>query len=60
MPSRRWHKSSYCQEGDACVHISSTPTAVHVTDRDTSPRPVLTVSPTAFAALLGLLKSSAR
>ncbi|MES5821827.1 DUF397 domain-containing protein [Streptomyces sp. RG80] len=58
MPSRRWHKSSYCQEGDACVHISSTPTAVHLTDRDTAPQTVLTVSPAAFAALLGMLKSS--
>lgn len=57
MSPHRWQKSSYCQEGDACVHISITPTAVHVTDDD-PPRTVLTVGPVAFDALLGLLKSS--
>jgi hypothetical protein len=41
----------------ACVHISATPTAVHVTDDD-PPRAILTVDPAAFTALLGLLKSS--
>ena len=57
MSPHPWQKSSYCQEGDACVHISTTPTAVHVTDDD-PPRTVLTVGPAAFTALLGLLKSS--
>lgn len=57
MSTRRWRKSSYCQEGEACVHISTTPTAIHLTDRDTPPRPVLTLSPAAFTTLLDLLKS---
>ncbi|MFK0151416.1 DUF397 domain-containing protein [Streptomyces sp. NPDC090493] len=56
MSPHRWQKSSYCQEGDACVHISSTPTTVHIADAD-PPRTVLAVSPDAFTALLGLLKS---
>jgi hypothetical protein len=58
MSTPRWRKSSYCQEGEACVHISTTPAAVHLTDDD-PPRTILTVGPAAFAALLGLLKSSA-
>ena len=58
MSPQRWHKSSYCQEGDACVHISITPTAVHLTDRPDPPQTVLTAGPAAFAALIGLLKSS--
>ena len=56
MITDRWQKSSYCQEGDACVHISTDPDGVHLTDSDTA-RTVVTVSPVAFAALLDLVKS---
>ncbi|MFJ9906804.1 DUF397 domain-containing protein [Streptomyces sp. NPDC101152] len=58
MSTRAWRKSSYCQEGEACVHISPTPTAIHIADND-PPRTVLTVSPVAFGALVDLVKSSA-
>ncbi|MFJ9537078.1 DUF397 domain-containing protein [Streptomyces sp. NPDC101225] len=59
MSPHRWEKSSYCQEGDACVHISTTPTAIHLTDRPAPPHTVLTVGPDAFAALLRALKCRA-
>ncbi|MEV7385188.1 DUF397 domain-containing protein [Streptomyces sp. NPDC091215] len=59
MSPHRWQKSSYCQEGDACVHISATPVVVQIADAD-PPRHVLTVSPVAFGALLGLVKSADR
>jgi hypothetical protein len=59
MPTHAWRKSSYCQEGEACVHISSTPTAIHLTDRPTPPQAVLTTSPAAFAVLLHALKTRA-
>ncbi|RRR76798.1 DUF397 domain-containing protein [Streptomyces sp. RP5T] len=52
----RWQKSSYCQEGDACVHISADPDGVHLTDSDPA-RTVVTVTPAAFLALLDHLKS---
>ncbi|MEU1270348.1 DUF397 domain-containing protein [Streptomyces sp. NPDC005799] len=57
MPTHAWRKSSHCQEGEACVHISPTATAVHIADDD-PPRTVLTVSPVAFGALVEQLKSS--
>ncbi|MET9907130.1 DUF397 domain-containing protein [Streptomyces sp. NPDC006476] len=57
MPPHAWRKSSHCQEGEACVHISATPTAIHIADDD-PPRTVLTVSPVAFGALVKQLKSS--
>ncbi|MCH5675788.1 DUF397 domain-containing protein [Streptomyces gilvus] len=57
MPTHAWRKSSYCQEGEACVHISRTPTAIHLTDRPTPPQAVLTVTPAAFAALVDALKA---
>ncbi|MGK3940793.1 DUF397 domain-containing protein [Streptomyces caeruleatus] len=58
MITDRWQKSSYCQEGDACVHISTDPDGVHLTDTDSDPaRTVVTVTPAAFLALLDHLKS---
>ncbi|MFK0109904.1 DUF397 domain-containing protein [Streptomyces sp. NPDC091217] len=57
MSTRRWQKSSYCQEGEACVHISTSPTSIHIADAD-PPRHVLTVSAMAFGALLDLVKSA--
>ncbi|MFF0015883.1 DUF397 domain-containing protein [Streptomyces sp. NPDC005374] len=51
-----WQKSSYCQEGDACVHIATDPDGVHLADSDPA-QTVVTVTPVAFAALLGLVKS---
>ncbi|MEU9170639.1 DUF397 domain-containing protein [Streptomyces sp. NPDC048420] len=56
MITDRWKKSSYCQEGDACVHISVDPHGVHLTDSHPA-QTVVTVTPTAFTALLDLLKS---
>ncbi|KUN70292.1 toxin-antitoxin system, toxin component [Streptomyces canus] len=51
MSTGRWQKSSYCQEGDACVHISSDPDNVHITDSDAA-QTIVTVSHGAFAALV--------
>lgn len=51
MITNSWQKSSYCQEGDACVHISTHPDHVHITDSPAA-HTILTVSRAAFAALL--------
>ncbi|MFF1722705.1 DUF397 domain-containing protein [Streptomyces sviceus] len=56
MITDRWQKSSYCQEGDACVHISTDPDGVHLTDSDAA-QTIVTVTPAAFTALLEHLKS---
>ncbi|WP_266384528.1 DUF397 domain-containing protein [Streptomyces canus] len=51
MITDRWQKSSYCQEGDACVHISADLDKVHITDSDAA-QTIVTVSHGAFAALV--------
>ncbi|MET7694636.1 DUF397 domain-containing protein [Streptomyces sp. NPDC005483] len=51
MTTHVWRKSSYCQEGEACVHISTDPDGVHLTDSDAA-ETVITVSRAAFTALL--------
>ncbi|MFI6008320.1 DUF397 domain-containing protein [Streptomyces sp. NPDC051243] len=59
MPTSTWHKSSYCQEGEACVHISATiPTAIHLTESADPAQTVLTTTPATFNTLLSALKSA--
>jgi len=62
MSPQGWQKSSYCQEGDACVHISAstTPTTIHLTESADPAQTVLTTAPAAFGALLETLKAFKR
>ncbi|MFC9289715.1 DUF397 domain-containing protein [Streptomyces sp. NPDC057052] len=52
MHTYTWQKSSYCGQGESCVHIASSPAAIHLTESADPARTVLTTTPTAFAALL--------
>lgn len=54
-----WQKSSYCQEGDACVHISATPKTIRLTESADPTQTILTTDPVAFGALLDALRSPA-
>ncbi|MCF4138872.1 DUF397 domain-containing protein [Streptomyces sp. Tue 6430] len=60
MSPYSWQRSSYCQEGDACVHIASSPAAIHLTESADPARTVLTTNPAAFAALLDLIGQRSR
>ncbi|WP_079052354.1 DUF397 domain-containing protein [Streptomyces regalis] len=53
-----WQKSSYCAQGEACVHISETPTAIHLTESADPTKTILSTTPSTFEALLNALKSS--
>ncbi|MFF4352050.1 DUF397 domain-containing protein [Streptomyces sp. NPDC001530] len=59
MRTHVWQKSSYCQEGEACVHVVATAETVHLTESSDVSRAILSATPDAFAALLHALKSSA-
>ncbi|WP_328872096.1 DUF397 domain-containing protein [Streptomyces sp. NBC_00287] len=51
-----WRKSSYSgNEGEACLEIAPTPTAIHIRDskQPTSTGPTLTVTPSTWTAFLG-------
>ncbi|MFJ9022213.1 DUF397 domain-containing protein [Streptomyces sp. NPDC102259] len=58
MTTPTWQRSSYCQEGEACVHISADPGTIHLTESADPAQTVLTTTPAAFAALLGSLTGS--
>jgi hypothetical protein len=60
MNPHGWQKSSYCQEGDACLHISAAaPDAIHLTESADPAETILTAAPLAFSSLLDMLRSSA-
>ncbi|MEU5598620.1 DUF397 domain-containing protein [Streptomyces sp. NPDC020298] len=60
MPELMWQKSSYCAQGNSCIHIATTPTphpdAIHLTESAAPTPAILTTTPTAFGALLAALK----
>lgn len=57
MSQHIWRKSSHCQEGDACVHISVTAETVLLSDSATpAPSSILSTSHHAFAALIRMLQ----
>ncbi|MDW8808866.1 DUF397 domain-containing protein [Streptomyces scabiei] len=60
MSTQHWQKSSYCQEGDACVHISADPTTIRLIESADPTRTALDAAPTAFGALLRSLKERER
>lgn len=52
-----WQKSSYCAQGDSCVHVAATPAAIHITESADPGGAVLTTTRDAFSALLRSLKA---
>ncbi|MGW1912944.1 DUF397 domain-containing protein [Streptomyces sp. NPDC002076] len=56
MPGLAWQKSSYCPEGNSCIHVAATPGTIHMTESADPTGAVLTTTPAAFATLLTALK----
>ncbi|MFF9318333.1 DUF397 domain-containing protein [Streptomyces sp. NPDC014735] len=49
-----WRKSSYSgSEGGACVEVAAHPAAIHVRDSKNPEGPILTITPTTWAAFAG-------
>lgn len=51
-----WQKSSYCAQGEACVHIAATLETIHLTESADPAQAVLSAAPTAFGILLQAFK----
>ncbi|WP_406476606.1 DUF397 domain-containing protein [Streptomyces sp. NBC_01615] len=58
MPASTWQKSSYCAQGEACLHIATTPKTVHLTESGDPTQAILSTSPATFSALLRTLKKT--
>ncbi|MFI0242724.1 DUF397 domain-containing protein [Streptomyces sp. NPDC016845] len=57
MLDHNWQKSSYCAEGNSCVHVSDGATHIRLTESADPREAILTATPTAFAALVRTLKA---
>ncbi|MEU6285530.1 DUF397 domain-containing protein [Streptomyces sp. NPDC047028] len=55
-----WQKSSYCGEGESCVHVAESPDEVHITESADPSGAILTAAPADFGALLAVLKEETR
>ncbi|WP_078857636.1 DUF397 domain-containing protein [Streptomyces sp. NRRL F-4474] len=62
MTRLSWRKSSFCQEGEACVHVATTApgAAVKVAGSADPGKDHLTVSPAAWTAFLQAVKGAPR
>ncbi|KOU55106.1 toxin-antitoxin system, toxin component [Streptomyces sp. MMG1533] len=56
MTTYAWQKSSYCSEGDSCVHVAESAGTIHLTESADSRGAILDAHPAAFDTLLDALK----
>ncbi|WP_326786939.1 DUF397 domain-containing protein [Streptomyces sp. NBC_00151] len=58
MPTPAWQKSSYCPEGNSCVHVAGERAsgAIRLTESGDPSGAILTAAPAAFRSLLSALK----
>lgn len=59
LSSHMWQKSSYCGEGESCIHVAaSAPGTVSLTESADPTGAVLRTTPDAWAALVRTLKEN--
>ncbi|WP_392671828.1 DUF397 domain-containing protein [Streptomyces sp. LN785] len=51
-----WQKSSYCAQGNSCLHVAAQDSTVHVTESSDPSGAILRTTPAAWAALLRTVK----
>ncbi|MBQ0847258.1 DUF397 domain-containing protein [Streptomyces sp. BH-SS-21] len=58
MLDHSWQKSSYCGQGESCLHVAASAPAktIHLTESGDPRGAILGASPDAFGALLGAIK----
>jgi len=61
MPELTWQKSSYCAQGNSCVHVAENTDAgtIHLTESSDPGGAILGADPAAFDALVHVLKENA-
>ncbi|WP_405685903.1 DUF397 domain-containing protein [Streptomyces sp. NBC_00057] len=59
MSEHTWQRSSYCAQGEACVHVAAARTgAIELTESGDPTGSILRTTPAAWAALVRTLKES--
>ncbi|GAA2938016.1 DUF397 domain-containing protein [Kitasatospora cinereorecta] len=52
-----WQKSSYCAQGEACIHVAARHGTVHVTESSDPTGAIIHTTPAAWAALVRNVKT---
>ncbi|MER5555646.1 DUF397 domain-containing protein [Streptomyces sp. NPDC002793] len=58
MTTLHWQKSSYCAQGEACIHIAADQQSVALTESSDPSGAILRTSPDAWAALIRTVKET--
>lgn len=59
MSENSWQRSSYCAQGEACVHVAAARTgAIELTESGDPTGAILRTTPAAWAALVRTLKEN--
>ncbi|MET7858718.1 DUF397 domain-containing protein [Streptomyces sp. NPDC005318] len=60
MPSYQWQRSSYCGQGESCVHVAAHHDTINLTESSDPSGAVLRTTPAAWAALVRTIKDGTR
>ncbi|WP_405693219.1 DUF397 domain-containing protein [Streptomyces sp. NBC_01185] len=58
MSAPAWQKSSYCAQGNSCVHVAADQGSIVLTESGDPGSAILRTSPTALAALIRTVKET--
>lgn len=58
MTTPDWQKSSYCAQGEACIHVAADQGSVALTESADPSGAILRASPAAWAALVRTVKET--
>ncbi|MFB6711508.1 MULTISPECIES: DUF397 domain-containing protein [unclassified Streptomyces] len=53
-----WQKSSYCAQGDSCIHVAGRNSSVELTESGDPTGAILHTTPAAWAALVRAVKEN--
>ena len=56
MSASTWQKSSYCAQGEACIHVAAYDDTVSLTESSDPTGAILHTTPAAWAALIRTIK----
>ncbi|MFC8230935.1 DUF397 domain-containing protein [Streptomyces sp. NPDC057287] len=58
MTTSDWQKSSYCAQGEACIHVAADQGSIALTESSDPGGAILRTTPTALAALIRTVKET--
>ncbi|MGW1710452.1 DUF397 domain-containing protein [Streptomyces sp. NPDC002206] len=59
MAASTWQRSSYCAQGEACIHVAAHDDTINVMESSDPTGAILHTTPAAWAALIRTVKDTA-